>query len=988
EQSNMSMLGVPRPAAEWNTGFGLTARMETLRQRAVADQAEDAAIFSELDADIHVFEGRLKEVEQLQAEPTLTPQKPMPRGSHPIVSVRTGPRLSRWIAFEGPVAPPWSAQSRVRAHRAAAPSKGSLGAECAKRVAERLGRKARGQVAMAGAHLAFNWRHVVLVGSKLTRKPMVTERKRQRKVSKVVENFLRTRWRRLVIRLVAYARMVWLWRRLQEDRRAESLSQRLGLPIMQLRNYLPFAGCPGEARGNAGPKESATLVPARGALAMVPVDEASQQDRAEWQEREEAGTQAGDAGELLGEDFGWPANSVECLVGTAAVLAFLHHHQLVERAFLQRLVELAARRAWGAPSGRSFRCYGALMAGLLAWPGGCTHEAFATLWNLRCLQSSDGGYGPSPSLGRTVYGKFAAKEEEMLRSSSTNMFGSLTGFVGKLSIVEERAHLGAIQRVWASLCVRAMWQQRMPCGCLLSSPHRSTYQSHRRRVLGPLNRYLKAVPQPNQLQDQLRALWASSPGETRSRVPEGDHVGMLKSFTFTMLDFVARQCIRYLAKLREHHAAKVAIRARQRSRIRGFFRMPSPRQTRGPSGPRGSGGRGYLRLLLQSEAERHPWMGLWRAAWPRGEGYPAHQRACALVTSWLVMLAGAVLLQYDRAARLCPHVRPAPNSFLDCAVPGVPFQGCDTGSSCKALYSEHLCAAHGTCADSFAASAQLEHEWRRAALEALLLTLLPVLVRDFPASFGVHPAPQGGRYSTVTRSGLTRIAVALEAVMQHGVHWGLAVPTRWRFWWQTSVQRRSPWAAFQELEMEEGMRTLRRSAGRTLCAEMSVCRAAEFPGLWDVGFYIWNGTLSAAAVWVVVQYGLWIQYLSGESGEQWTYVIWAISILMDGIVSAVVTDILKCLRHFVLCAEFTGEVFMKFENVTNSHKATSAKLTSSDPQTFSKAVLKKLRARKEPTTTDSGLAELSSSTDMEPRLEPPHSQSSLAIPKEEIGIDG
>eukprot|EP00854_Cymbomonas_tetramitiformis_P002286 gene2286-3005_t len=266
---------------------------------------------------------------------------------------------------------------------------------------------------------------------------------------------------------------------------------------------------------------------------------------------------------------------------------------------------------------------------------------------------------------------------------------------------------------------------------------------------------------------------------------------------------------------------------------RGSPGLASPRLDSGgellPKG--GNNKRGGLSWAawLNLGVERHPWASVIPAAGWRERDHPAHQRVLALMCSWMLMLAGASIAHYERHASVCPEYPGLLSCPAAASVEEPNWQACQhcdihsafedmtetclEASACEEHFSRRGCSARGTCPEAVVEALAAARHWQAAAWAAVVLTVIPCLVRDMPSALGggTLPAPcyrgydqLGTALQPYVRSAALRAVQTVQRVREGAISAG----TWARFWWRTEVQRQSAWAVFQQLEAAEGRKHL------------------------------------------------------------------------------------------------------------------------------------------------------------------------------------
>ncbi|KAK3279000.1 hypothetical protein CYMTET_13094 [Cymbomonas tetramitiformis] len=829
----------------------------------------------------------------------------LPDGTVPC-SGRMGERLQALLNMDGPVQPPWWAAkmwegavglSPACADKADAVQRGTseqAGRRHAARLASRLGVDARSAVVAKAHALGATWCDGELGASQLDFEELelawyaeVLYRDKRRPPAGLV-------CRRLAIRLRAFARVVCVWRRLQEGRRGEALQALLRLPF----EHGPLQAC----------------------LPFLRLDDGKVQMR---------------QGLLAPGADQWPGSGVapdntnhkgsedaSRTLGTAMVLALLMHHELTTPQFLTN--QAAAARAcpgWGGAAEGGVLWYVGVLARMLGWPGGwCppngSSAVSTSLWNLRYLQAQNGGHPPGHALALVVYGGLAAGREyfSALAGGHAGNQGMWAQLLPSLSVACNTprgirrfggyAGVEGERRLWAALCTLEACRERVPCGCHLAVPaaERRAFQHQRNALVGGLGRHVDITPRYSRAGGP-RGGPAGGRGSRRRGAAEPRHS-------------LSSERAKQLKTLRSAAADTVeAARRKQEAHCRRASGLEADSSSPGSTSWLARWARGRVARSPAAWAQRvvqeHPWFGILASAGWEVRVYPPHQRMLALFCSWNAMLAGAAVAYYERGARICAEYK----DFLGCRSEdvdhGPPFQACAGASSCAVLFSGHLCDTHSTCPDGLVTSMFSGQNWSTAASTACALTCLALLVRDGPTLVTPATPPQWCQQLCQRLEVLVdavgeasfRVLGTLELAAEVAQEWARGGWTRAQFWWQTERCRRCAWATFQELEAAEMLRDLRCPArptvGRELHGGRHVARCAEKPKLGDICFYMWMLSQTALSFWLLVYYGTWIQYLSGHPGEIWVILASVLAIVFDGVLTPAMLFVLCYARHFL-----------------------------------------------------------------------------------------
>ncbi|KAK3262976.1 hypothetical protein CYMTET_28196 [Cymbomonas tetramitiformis] len=665
----------------------------------------------------------------------------------------------------------------------------------------------------------------------------------------------RSRYRRIVIRLWAFARVVWLWRRLQEPQRLARMTRVLGLPRSVLQTALPFA----DMRPDHAPRKKR-----RGQVwEKMPTKWMSPQEDSMAKETE--------------------VQPLTRTLGTALVLAYLDRHRLVDKEFLKMQLELARLCLWDTHPRMGFLTYFVLMSELLAWPTSMDVQ-HAAVWNLRFLQEMDGGFTPGTALGNALLGKMAPRESELpewyagLKGTPPNVAEQLRSVqLGNMN------PLGSVpaQRAWAAMCAATTVSQ-LPCACSFASPCMapSAFQQRCSPVAEAAVSF--TAESHNQIfggtwSDRTRMSGRRNLLSRASETASSDPALMLSAiwnradkFMHAVQQVASSVGSKYPDNLERMDAAASNVGHTQH----WVFQRP------------------LWRERLQAAGHRHPWAGVW-LAWKDGgsTAYAASQRALALASSWVLMHACASFAYYHRGLRVCREFV----TFLGCDVSldseRPAFQVCLGAGSCEELFSRHLCDTHGTCPNGFVPTLLTGTNWQFAAILALALSPLAVLVRDVPAGLVALPAAAPGAVKA-WHAPLGWLLVYSRKMAEQV----RAFRAQWRFLWLVKVQGRSPWAVFQELEID---------AAQAYPAEEEIRKhwlPTEMPSWCDVAFLLWALVIIAISMCLLVHFAPWINYLSGCSGERWVLITLLFAVSMDGMVISPLASILALsLYHLVAC---------------------------------------------------------------------------------------
>eukprot|EP00854_Cymbomonas_tetramitiformis_P002287 gene2287-3006_t len=343
------------------------------------------------------------------------PEKGAAEGS--TTTVAPEPMTGNWLLRDGTPSPerpspPSSALPSTCENDASRACKAYADRAHAQIVAKRLGSRGRRRVLLAAEAAGATWRHRVLEADPIEENVepeapwtsvMATGAASQRdgrraswhchdsRDSEQRPNRSRLA-RRLAWRLVGFARMAALLRATQERRRAAALCHLLGLPPPAiLEQCSPFT------------RESSVLASSAAASIFL---------RDPVSQREVKG-----GGAVL-EQPSRGAGELSRMIGTAAVLTFLHKYHLVG-ALSVFITSIRLNIGWNAPASHRFVLQAAAMAKLMTWPGGWRRDVdmHLALWNLRQLQCSDGSFDPSSALANLVYGPhLALRQRDILRS--------------------------------------------------------------------------------------------------------------------------------------------------------------------------------------------------------------------------------------------------------------------------------------------------------------------------------------------------------------------------------------------------------------------------------------------------------------------------------------------------------------------------------------------------------------------------------------------
>ncbi|KAK3238656.1 hypothetical protein CYMTET_51352, partial [Cymbomonas tetramitiformis] len=793
-------------------------------------------------------------------------------------SSRKGKR-SQSLAQQGGYCPPWledasggtweDVHGSARAFHRTTTRNVELGRRRAWQVARRLSPEARADTHYAMCGAGYDWCGAELRRGLEGRTDLhwgsaawgrASALGRQSVTLRVAQGLMRAvaaqKLRRLAIRCRAHARMVWLWRRVQEKQRTGVLLSAVGLPRSVLSDCMPFLAARKPSvrkRRKAGVEGSL-----RRAMTQDVDDKSRKSARKSWVQRLSFGR----------------------ILGTTLVFAFLDHHRLVAPSFLQQHLQLAKEKTWDMARPWSFELMLAVMVELVKWPSWARQHK--DLWNLLYLQEAGGGLQPSFQLANAVHGSMPFNVQSfpnLYRYFNTCILPGDAGLTTrqlrsafKLDEKCESAHVGW-QRAWASACAMSK-ASLVRCTCLCS-PFVDLGELHRqRRQL--LQRAHSAI-------DDNQSVVNSTEG----------------------LKDVAMQVVQQFYHMNQSSRKMIPEHTKAAS-------PDLPRETTG------------WRAALLAAWERHPWGAILRADWA-ARPYSASQRVMGLCVSWLLMLGAAALAAYYRGAQHCAAVR----KFLGCdlelhlpwkdAITGwtPPFQECLGAGSCLELYSRHLCASHGTCPEPFrffgtsSWTEQLQGRLGEAALTALLLALLPLLARD--TWLGGALRQSAARQEQRSWGGLGSVReewkrpcwhamyVCVTGIVDGCAELAVTVHDRWYFWWSTEQQGRSPWGVFQELQAAQALRDLRRQGLPLFPAGRGPWRPAEAMFWGDWAFLLWNMCVLVVAFWLVINFGVWVNYLSGRAGEKWTIITWVMAIAMDGVVSPVCSMGLVVGRHLLTC---------------------------------------------------------------------------------------
>ncbi|KAK3269320.1 hypothetical protein CYMTET_22242 [Cymbomonas tetramitiformis] len=400
---------------------------------------------------------------------------------------KMGPRLSAYVAEDSyKVAPPWAPSTDSWADSTGPAQKGHpprspRRASCVSRewairqdqrrashVAQRLGPRAREAVLLAATARGFLWRHQELQVSG-TSDAAAPQRLTRVVHQKVTALFARKRYRRMIIRLRAFARVAWLWRRLQESQRLLRTEEILGASLAPLRGCLPHA--------KKGVASSAT--------------------RQRRQGKHGAGMLAGKA---LGSTNTSQSNAklaerFSVVYGTSAVLAFLHQQRLVDPVYIRESMMLASTLGWDADEPYSFSQFAAVFEEFLRWPGDWKNRAFAALWNLRFLQRWDGGYEASRPLAHTLYGKYFDHEKDIhaLAFAQSDDKEWLIDYLRELQISTVMPAESQLQEMFLCHSARELCERGVRCGCCLPPYQRADFEALRNGLIDSIERHLRSL---------------------------------------------------------------------------------------------------------------------------------------------------------------------------------------------------------------------------------------------------------------------------------------------------------------------------------------------------------------------------------------------------------------------------------------------------------------------------------------------------------------
>eukprot|EP00854_Cymbomonas_tetramitiformis_P017232 gene17232-20501_t len=249
------------------------------------------------------------------------------------------------------------------------------------------------------------------------------------------------RYRRMGIRLRAFARMVWLWRRGQESRWGAALLGLSGLPAAALSQFAPFLQSTAERQceGRSGAsREYKWGAPRRRSLSPPQAQ----------------GKKSLARGEQL------PFARV---LGTALVLAVLDRHHLVAPEFMQQQLRHASGYQWDLSwpwTPWTFDLLLAIAVELVAWPS--WDPASQSVWNLLYLQEDGGKLSPSPQLAHAIYGQMAFAMQsfpslhESFRALLANLSNEATAkLMNKVAFQLDkkcRKPDASLQLAWACAC--------------------------------------------------------------------------------------------------------------------------------------------------------------------------------------------------------------------------------------------------------------------------------------------------------------------------------------------------------------------------------------------------------------------------------------------------------------------------------------------------------------------------------------------------------
>ncbi|KAK3271840.1 hypothetical protein CYMTET_19835 [Cymbomonas tetramitiformis] len=631
--------------------------------------------------------------------------------------------------------------------------------------------------------------------------------------------------RRLSIRIRAFARMVWLWRSLQEARHAWRLLDALGLPQRVLLDALPF--------------REANLHGRKIPVAIIKEEPQQKSDKARSVEDVDA------------EGAGQKPRPFCNVLGTTLVLAFLIQHRLVTPEFVQKQLYLAQLGQWDMNKNMDFLDYLVLMLNLLAWPK-CWQagdlDDFAT-WNLNYLMGASCQLAPSKMLADTLYAAAAHSEARLITMMRNDEAPATITNIESRHIIQrlrvgnkDLHHLSPeVQNVWATMSGAAKCL-RLPCACWLVTPN-SSCEGYHRKCLQIVQQACSYVSKASDKAKETVFTERHARADAKTKTHLLENSAHVKSMWQAAR---GRQCMAETILLQATHVNTVPGR-----------RFLGVRLERAG-------------VLLGAALRRHPWAALLHVR-PDVGPHHAARHVAALFASWVAMLAIIAAVNYYRGAALCTET----HTLLGCdTVPTkhrVPFQSCMGVGSCEELYSRHLCDSHGTCHKEF--QVKTGGEWWRMAMTALVVcSTIPPLLRDLPM-LAAPSLPCTNRataaLSHAVGHGIWAIYRALAAVLQLCQWLVLALGTRWHFWRETQLRGRSPWSVFQDLEAKEALWSVKRAF------DHSILNITQDPPHWtpaaplqpeDLLAFTFLLGLITASFWLLIHFGVWNKYLLGEAG--------------------------------------------------------------------------------------------------------------------------
>ncbi|KAK3287781.1 hypothetical protein CYMTET_4735 [Cymbomonas tetramitiformis] len=616
--------------------------------------------------------------------------------------------------------------------------------------------------------------------------------------------------------------------------------------------------------------------------------------QADWKERHQV------AGPVVydGEGGKVVLSSMERLLGTALVMAFLEIKGLITRGQVRSQLRLMQEAAWEYPNSRRFFWYVDTFKVLLASQGRQGWYYRTLLWRLIFLQQSDGSFEISPALASVLHAGDADPKDISLTAETEIGEGELRASVPRqlwaaLPSLEGEELLQRVEKVWATLCAIERYKT-MPFGWEVNPAARPLQRRSLQQVAeGFLEREAKLSPE---LADMLPSL----------REDALKHVKDWSKRRLEGIKALRERTLKEHARVRAEQLADMTYLER-RNELRGSFKK-------------------FVHMAMLA----HPWAAI--AAASCLEPHTQAQRILVQCNSILLMLTVTLALYFSKAATCCIALK----QHLGCPEPVTESSECFGYTTCIELLEDER---HDEARADFVCEAfpqedlqgklwatvhhDRHHAPREHALEACSRReeTTPVPKNWTPGmnrKILESASGPGGEHAGAMRSGpqrhlenllflifvvflnprlisralaryLVMLAHSVEGLVEYLVWMVERVQRTWhtfceaiRFLYRLKVKGDSIANMVSEAEVKEVLAADRKAAEDAALATFSRARS-ELDSTYIQFCYFLLAVFWAASVWIMIAYAVLIRLMLGSDAETKVLVQWITALLLDNL---------------------------------------------------------------------------------------------------------